>query len=118
MSSLLILFYYIRFFSYHSASLLLFFFFFNDTATTEIYTLSLHDALPIYYRIWQWRNCSSEWVGTTSRFTASARRFGIGPPSARIFRVRSSRWRSPMRWETKWKPPIGAAICSKSAGGR
>src|SRR5215216_8102353 len=27
------------------------FFFFNDTATTEIYTLSLHDALPIYRRI-------------------------------------------------------------------
>src|SRR2546422_3782577 len=26
----------------------LFFFFFNDTATTEIYTLSLHDALPIF----------------------------------------------------------------------
>src|SRR5258708_33548034 len=31
------------------------FFFFNDTATTEIYTLSLHDALPIYsiYKIAQ-----------------------------------------------------------------
>src|ERR1035437_11193157 len=28
---------------------LLFFFFFNDTATTEIYTLSLHDALPILW---------------------------------------------------------------------
>src|SRR2546430_7142552 len=27
-----------------------FFFFFNDTATTEIYTLSLHDALPIWGR--------------------------------------------------------------------
>ena len=27
--------------------ILLFVFFFNDTATTEIYTLSLHDALPI-----------------------------------------------------------------------
>src|SRR3712207_7497934 len=27
---------------------MLFFFFFNDTATTEIYTLSLHDALPIF----------------------------------------------------------------------
>src|SRR5256885_5093280 len=27
-----------------------FFFFFNDTATTEIYTLSLHDALPISLR--------------------------------------------------------------------
>src|SRR6478736_7296314 len=26
----------------------LYFFFFNDTATTEIYTLSLHDALPIW----------------------------------------------------------------------
>src|SRR2546430_17485962 len=29
---------------------LFFFFFFNDTATTEIYTLSLHDALPISIR--------------------------------------------------------------------
>src|SRR2546422_4397120 len=29
---------------------MLFFFFFNDTATTEIYTLSLHDALPILGR--------------------------------------------------------------------
>src|SRR3712207_7412977 len=28
------------------------FFFFNDTATTEIYTLSLHDALPISKRMW------------------------------------------------------------------
>src|SRR2546429_3855017 len=34
-------------------SLSSFFFFFNDTATTEIYTLSLHDALPIsrYFRM-------------------------------------------------------------------
>src|ERR1022692_961719 len=38
-----------------------FFFFFNDTATTEIYTLSLHDALPIWmcafpeYRGPNWR---------------------------------------------------------------
>src|SRR3712207_7651889 len=30
--------------------MLLCFFFFNDTATTEIYTLSLHDALPIWMR--------------------------------------------------------------------
>src|SRR2546429_8015883 len=29
------------------SSVCLLFFFFNDTATTEIYTLSLHDALPI-----------------------------------------------------------------------
>src|SRR2546426_9273916 len=32
-----------------SLSSLFFFFFFNDTATTEIYTLSLHDALPILF---------------------------------------------------------------------
>src|SRR2546430_12244138 len=31
--------------SFHKST---FFFFFNDTATTEIYTLSLHDALPIW----------------------------------------------------------------------
>src|SRR2546422_1145260 len=30
-----------------------FFFFFNDTATTEIYTLSLHDALPISCTLWR-----------------------------------------------------------------
>src|SRR3712207_9552709 len=30
-----------------------FHFFFNDTATTEIYTLSLHDALPIWLDGWQ-----------------------------------------------------------------
>src|SRR5258707_2247113 len=36
---------------------LILFFFFNDTATTEIYTLSLHDALPIWMRdkTGQWR---------------------------------------------------------------
>src|SRR2546428_4644574 len=37
-----------------------FFFFFNDTATTEIYTLSLHDALPISSSGWRaLRRCSS-----------------------------------------------------------
>src|SRR5256885_14834006 len=37
------------FFLYNSfLFMIFFFFFFNDTATTEIYTLSLHDALPIY----------------------------------------------------------------------
>src|SRR2546425_10699739 len=34
-------------FHFHADSSFSFFFFFNDTATTEIYTLSLHDALPI-----------------------------------------------------------------------
>src|SRR5258707_11176841 len=37
------------------------FFFFNDTATTEIYTLSLHDALPI---LLTWEG-DSEWLRST-----------------------------------------------------
>src|SRR5256885_16645332 len=51
-----------------------FFFFFNDTATTEIYTLSLHDALPIYsaQRVrpdrsldTSHRKTNSAWIGPT-----------------------------------------------------
>src|SRR5438105_13158204 len=34
-----------------SSFLFRYFFFFNDTATTEIYTLSLHDALPILFTL-------------------------------------------------------------------
>src|SRR2546425_13368982 len=37
------------------------FFFFNDTATTEIYTLSLHDALPIYLPEHA-TNCDMPWT--------------------------------------------------------
>ena len=40
-----------------------FFFFFNDTATTEIYTLSLHDALPISGE-WTFGSCSRKLLGT------------------------------------------------------
>src|SRR5256884_2647357 len=57
----------------------IFFFFFNDTATTEIYTLSLHDALPI----------SGGWCGSTrhagrlrqagARGLHHDRRRGVGP---------------------------------------
>src|SRR2546430_5099219 len=52
MPSFLMLFqFYFSFFSLDFLStVFFFFFFFNDTATTEIYTLSLHDALPIYQR--------------------------------------------------------------------
>src|SRR6266566_10165937 len=37
-------------------------FFFNDTATTEIYTLSLHDALPIFRK---WRRRGRGWASHT-----------------------------------------------------
>src|SRR5256885_12888267 len=44
-----------------------FFFFFNDTATTEIYTLSLHDALPISPpRAPVADSARSTWVATTT----------------------------------------------------
>src|SRR2546430_8754885 len=55
-----------------SSSTLILFFFFNDTATTEIYTLSLHDALPI------WSNITTMPLGTpistTPRESGSASR--------------------------------------------
>src|SRR2546430_16208882 len=47
MHIILALFFYISYSVFHH---IFFFFFFNDTATTEIYTLSLHDALPISRR--------------------------------------------------------------------
>src|SRR2546427_1912236 len=61
-----------------------FFFFFNDTATTEIYTLSLHDALPILcslgmgtasfsFRSWTVTYTGAAWAnsGKTTRRTRS-----------------------------------------------
>src|SRR5256885_10161710 len=45
-----------------------FFFFFNDTATTEIYTLSLHDALPICSsERFQFRRRRARWHGRWDR---------------------------------------------------
>src|SRR3712207_8688881 len=57
-------------------------FFFNDTATTEIYTLSLHDALPI------WRSASSSVTrGTVTVSPAPAVRAGAAVAPA-IWRKR------------------------------
>src|SRR6266478_7848140 len=81
-------------------------FFFNDTATTEIYTLSLHDALPIsssavpnaairaicasvHARCGRssraarssWRNAFSAWIARSSTMTTSAVRRWCRPPS-------------------------------------
>src|SRR6478736_10484284 len=54
---------------YHSASFR-FFFFFNDTATTEIYTLSLHDALPISSTL---RSACTPWPSETRTPSVSMR---------------------------------------------
>src|SRR5258708_30350349 len=48
-----------------------FLFFFNDTATTEIYTLSLHDALPISHLLYIGAHCISL-VGSYSYSTQSS----------------------------------------------
>src|SRR2546430_16392525 len=56
------------------------FFFFNDTATTEIYTLSLHDALPISrteHLRRRWHDGRSQNVGTFPRPGISLRRGAI-----------------------------------------
>src|SRR5207248_10585715 len=52
-----------------------FFFFFNDTATTEIYTLSLHDALPICLKSFCWAYAG---LAVTSSAAASAARMPLG----------------------------------------
>src|SRR3712207_7673046 len=52
----------------------LFFFFFNDTATTEIYTLSLHDALPICGRR---RRRHGGWPGLPADDPGHASRRGV-----------------------------------------
>src|SRR5438046_8923153 len=58
----------------HRCPLFFLFFFFNDTATTEIYTLSLHDALPILER----RRAQAAEAAAQSRSRAPARRFRYG----------------------------------------
>src|SRR5256885_11952701 len=48
------------------------FFFFNDTATTEIYTLSLHDALPICFRSPQPRSPALSLCSTRATLSPSS----------------------------------------------
>src|SRR5690242_21360216 len=55
------------------------FFFFNDPATTEIYTLSLHDALPIYDMGFSDAGCYGGEISTPNldRLAAGGLRFGV-----------------------------------------
>src|SRR5258705_9331410 len=67
------------------------FFFFNDTATTEIYTLSLHDALPISFcgAATPW----SDWCATAC---------GVGGSKSWVQRSRWERWSSPRPMSRSW----------------
>src|SRR3712207_9358797 len=60
--------------------MLIMFFFFNDTATTEIYTLSLHDALPISQR--QARTVAKDFLPEEAWFGASC---GRGSKGERLY---------------------------------
>src|SRR3712207_7157384 len=67
------------------------FFFFNDTATTEIYTLSLHDALPIWMRIPTWYDAMQ----------------APAEAAARIARERGAR---PGAWLTAVREPVASGV--------
>src|SRR2546429_1720132 len=64
------------------------FFFFNDTATTEIYTLSLHDALPIY---WDSSGVAMDrWRRLADDSTASLVAYGLATRDRKSTRLNSS----------------------------
>src|SRR3712207_9444287 len=64
------------------------FFFFNDTATTEIYTLSLHDALPISKKKMSMKNHSKTGESYVNRKLANVwgKKFKTTQGKRRIFR--------------------------------
>src|SRR3712207_7005915 len=63
------------------------FFFFNDTATTEIYTLSLHDALPILARTWRMVASRSAVSVFVIDWTATGAPPPMGTPPTAIWRL-------------------------------
>src|SRR2546425_7820192 len=71
------------------------FFFFNDTATTEIYTLSLHDALPILFRETRRADPRPSRRRPPARAPAASRRcLSRGPPRGGSRTRRSRPWHS------------------------
>src|SRR5437764_6792314 len=74
--------------------ILSFFFFFNDTATTKIYTLSLHDALPIAATKTSRERETWDGVSTGSAYARSRLAQGFG--SARRSEEHTSELQSPM----------------------
>src|SRR5476651_85436 len=87
-----------------------FFFFFNDTATTEIYTLSLHDALPISRRTGRARWRTGPRSGRR-RPSASHGKDGSCPLLARGHRgtLRPRPKQAPPRWTNGPAHPISGA---------
>src|SRR2546429_5256654 len=69
----------------------MFFFFLNDTATTEIYTLSLHDSLPIYTRAPEGTNLSTRQMSAMGVYLANPSKTAI---YYRLCLQSIPRWRS------------------------
>src|SRR2546430_10461996 len=80
--------------------MILFFFFFNDTATTEIYTLSLHDALPICPSAQVTSYGASVLTRSRTIWSRLVRRLGVVNSMSRTTRsprcssIAAERWRS------------------------
>src|SRR5216683_1074443 len=86
--------------------LLFLFFFFNDTATTEIYTLSLHDALPICFS----RHCGSPHGRDLGRGLPDGPAWGLRHRGLRASAIQPSRWwcfvvrwPSAVSWISTWR---------------
>src|SRR5437016_11645157 len=103
------------------AACLVLFFFFNDTATTEIYTLSLHDALPIWPK-WRRLPCEQQLNMGQSVLRdgrAPFRRDGRWPPLPSADR-KGVGFRSPNPEWRRWAPrgvQCGNATDPGEAGG-
>src|SRR3989449_11413384 len=99
-----------------------FFFFFNDTATTEIYTLSLHDALPICVegkkKYWPMKNTRAiRTAANTARFsmlTSLVASSGADPsrPDERGDTAPAATPRAPDRAPVRARPEPGVRIPS------
>src|SRR5437879_10146547 len=101
-------------------SLISFFFFFNDTATTEIYTLSLHDALPISSpqkaRVWKPpRSWSSRiaccWLPTRSASTSSPAQIKpCGCPDGSLRLCNAGPWLAMAQTNKRIQAPLSYAV--------
>src|SRR3712207_1001308 len=78
-------------------------FFFNDTATTEIYTLSLHDALPIF------EEKGGAWYGGSTVI------LGIGQGELQVTPLQNARWTAAVATGNMVTARLGLAIGTDAA---
>src|SRR6266487_842423 len=96
--------------------MLCFSFFFNDTATTEIYTLSLHDALPTSYAPSTSPECSTYAPPASSVLAHSASAYAGRPATARSQRADALHfsWSVPAPWRCSGEWTWARESCASS----